>query len=206
LDTYLIVILSLYILKEGFEYFLQYLNLAHGKRCGLAVPDEFQGAIDEHLLKKAQEYEREKTRFSFVSSVFGNIVTIVFLFGGILNLYNACIVSLELSFILSGLIFALLLSYGNTILSIPFSLYSTFRIENKYGFNTMTPKLWIADLAKSLVLSTILASLLITVGLWLIESSPDFWWVWVWGFFLFSVCSSCMLRPMSSNLSSINSP
>jgi STE24 endopeptidase len=183
-SAFLIGILCLYLMKEGFEYLLLYLNLSHIKRCGLAIPEEFQGTIDEHLLKKAQEYEREKTRFGFFTSVFGNIVTIVFLFGGILNLYNAWVVSLDLSFILSGLIFALLLSYGNTILSIPFSLYSTFRIENKYGFNTMTPKLWIADFIKSLALSTILASLLITVGLWLIESSPDFWWVWVWGFFL----------------------
>jgi len=183
-SAFLTGILCLYLIKEGFEYLLLYLNLSHMKRCGLAVPDEFQGEIDERLLKKAQEYEREKIRFGFVSSVFGNIVTIVFLFGGILNLYNAWIASLGLSFILSGLVFAFLLSYGNTILSIPFSLYSTFRIENKYGFNTMTPKLWIADLAKSLVLSTILTSLLIAIGLWLIESSPDFWWVWVWGFFL----------------------
>ncbi|MCG2721718.1 MAG: M48 family metallopeptidase, partial [Thermodesulfovibrionales bacterium] len=180
----LIGILCLYVLREGFEYVLQYINLVHLKKHGMSVPSEFAGAIDEALLQKTREYEAEKTRFSFFSSLFGNIITIAFFFGGILNLYNLWIVSFNLSFILSGLVFALILSYANTVLSIPFSLYRTFRIENKYGFNTMTPKLWIADLAKSLVLSTILMSLLIIVGLWLIEASPNFWWIWVWGFFL----------------------
>jgi STE24 endopeptidase len=183
-SEFLISILCLYILREGFEYVLQYLNLVHLKRYGRSVPSEFAGAIDETLLQKTREYEAEKTRFSFFSSLFGNIITVAFFFGGILNLYNSWIVSFNLSFILGGLVFALLLSYANTVLSIPFSLYRTFRIEKKYGFNTMTPKLWIADLAKSLALSTVLMSLLVIVGLWLIEASPDFWWIWVWGFFL----------------------
>lgn len=181
---FLIGIFFLYILREGVEYLLQYLNLVHLKRHGTSVPSEFAGAIDEALLQKTREYEAEKTRFSFFSSIFGNVITISFFFGGILNIYNSWIVSFNLSFILSGLVFALILSYANTVLSIPFSLYRTFRIENRYGFNTMTPKLWIADLAKSLVLSSILMSLLIIVGLWLIETSPDFWWIWIWGFFL----------------------
>ena len=52
------------------------------KRSGLIIPAEFKGKIDENLLKKIQEYEAEKTRFSFVSSIFGNVTTVLFLFGG----------------------------------------------------------------------------------------------------------------------------
>ncbi|MDQ7786107.1 MAG: M48 family metallopeptidase [Thermodesulfovibrionales bacterium] len=184
MSAVLISILCLYLLREGFEYVLQYINLVHLKKHGMSVPSELMGTIDETLLQKTREYEAEKTRFSFFSSIFGNIITLAFFFGGILNLYNSWIVSFNLSFVLSGLVFALVLSYANTVFSIPFSLYRTFRIENKYGFNTMTPKLWIVDLAKSLILSTILMSLIIIVGLWLIEASPNFWWIWVWGFFL----------------------
>jgi STE24 endopeptidase len=151
---------------------------------GLSVPHELKGHIDGDLLKRIQEYEAEKTRFGFISSVFGNIVTVVFIFGGVLNIYNSWVAALNLLFIPAGLLFFLLLSAANTVLDIPFDLFSTFRIENKYGFNTMTLKLWIADFFKSLLLSLVLAGIMITAGFWIIQSSPDFWWIWVWGFFL----------------------
>ena len=153
-------------------------------RFGLSIPPEFEGKIDENLLKKTQEYEEEKTRFSFISSIFGNVITIIFIFGGLLNIYNSWIASLNRPFILTGILFLLILSYASTFLSIPFSLYSTFKIENKYGFNTTTPKLWLTDFLKSILVSTILMGIVALVGLWLIQSSPNYWWIWVWGFFL----------------------
>ena len=152
------------------------------KRRGSSVPPEFEGKIDEGFLKKAQGYEIEKSRFEIVSSLFSSIVLIVFLFGGFLNFYNSWIASLNLSFIVSGWLFFLLLSYAEDILSIPFSLYNTFKIENKYGFNTMTVKLWISDFLKSLVISTTLASLLLFSAFYLIQWSQDYWWLWVWCF------------------------
>ena len=154
------------------------------KEHGLSVPHELKGHIDEDLLKRIQEYEAEKTRFGFISSIFGNIVTVVFIFGGVLNLYNSWVAALNLLFIPAGLLFFLLLSAASTVLDIPFDLYGTFRIENKYGFNTMTLKLWMADFFKSLLLSSVLTGIMITAGFWIIQSSPDFWWIWVWGFFL----------------------
>jgi STE24 endopeptidase len=184
LNTYLILILCLYITKEAFEYLAEYLNLSHMIKSGTSVPPEFQGKADEAFMKRMQEYEGEKTRFSFISSLFGNIVTIAFIFGGILNNYNSWIASLNLPFLISGWTFFMLLSLVSELLSIPFSLYTTFRIENKYGFNTMTPGLWISDFMKSLVISLIILTLAIFAGLWLVQWSPFFWWFWVWGFFL----------------------
>ncbi len=153
-------------------------------RFGLLAPPEFEGKIDDWLLKKTQAYEAEKIRFGFISSIFGNAAAIIFFFGGLLNFYNSWVVSLNRPFILSGIIFFLLLSYASALLSIPFSLHSTFKIEKRYGFNTMTPELWLTDFLKSLLLSTILTGVLVSVGLWLIQSSPDHWWIWVWVFFL----------------------
>lgn len=153
-------------------------------RFGLSIPPEFEGKIDENLLKKTQEYEEEKTRFSFISSIFGNVITIIFIFGGLLNIYNSWIASLNWTFILTGILFLLILSYASTFFSIPFSLYSTFKIENKYGFNTTTPKLWLTDFLKSILVSTVLMGIVALVALWLIQSSPNYWWIWVWGFFL----------------------
>jgi len=181
------VFFCLYVLKEAFEYYVQYLNLTH-MRLNASVPPEFTGVVNTELLKKMQAYEAEKTRFGTIESLFGNVVTIIFIFGGLLNGYNSWITSLNLSFIISGWLFFLLLSYAGEFVGIPFSLYRTFSIENKYGFNTMTFKLWLSDFVKSLVISAIMLSIVLFAGLWLISWSPEHWWLWVWGFlFVFSI-------------------
>ena len=184
MEIYLLIIFLSYLLVVFFGYYLKALNLRHLKKYGADIPPEFEGYINAELLKKTRDYTVENNRFSFVKSVFDNIILLVFLFGGLLNIYNSWILSLNWNFILSGLAFFLFLTYAETIISIPFSLYNTFNIENKYGFNTMTPRLWIIDFLKSVMLSTMLMGIIISVSLWLISASPDYWWLWVWGFFL----------------------
>lgn len=180
---YLIIILTAYLLITAFGYLLDYLNLSNLKKYGSVIPPEFEGKIDQELLTKTRNYTVEKTQFGFISSGFDNIILLLFLFGGILNAYNSWVASMQMNFILSGLAFFLLLTYAQTIISTPFSLYSTFRIEKKYGFNTMTMKLWIIDFIKSLLLSTVLMGILLSVGLLLIQKSPELWWFYLWCFF-----------------------
>jgi STE24 endopeptidase len=184
MNNYLLIIFSGYLVTVLFGYYLRVLNLKYLKKFGATIPLEFEGYIDKELLRKTRDYTVENSRFSIIESVFDNIALLVFLFSGLLNKYNSWILSFNWNFVISGLAFFLLLIYAENFLSIPFSLYSTFKIENKYGFNTMTPKLWISDFLKSILLSTILMGILISVGLWLVSFSPDYWWLWVWGFFL----------------------
>jgi STE24 endopeptidase len=183
MDGYLLTIIVAYFLLISFGYWLDFLNFSHLKKYGSVIPSEFEGQIDQALLSKTKDYNVEHTKFDFISSVFNNIVFILFILV-LLNMYNSWILSLDYSFILSGIIFFLLLTYAETIVSLPFSLYSTFRIENRYGFNTMTLKLWVTDTIKSLIISTLLMALLIAAGLFLIQKSTDLWWLWVWCFFL----------------------
>ncbi len=184
MQKYILLLFFSYLLVQGLEYWLKIINLRHTKKHGMNIPAMFKGYIDESLLKKIHAYTVEKSFFSFFKSLFGNAVLLIFLFGGLLNIYNAWISSLNLSFIYSGLLFFLLISYGSTFLSIPFSLYDTFKIENKYGFNTTTIRLWVTDFLKSLLISTILISIMVSVALLLIQSSPHFWWIWIWVFYL----------------------
>jgi len=184
MNNYALVILLGYLLVVFLTYGLKYLNLRHLRRHGLEIPPGFENIIDEQTLKKSMAYTIEYVRFGFLTSILFTIMLIVFLYGGVLNLYNSWIVSLDLGFILSGVLFFLVLSYSNTIISIPFDLYSTFRIEKKYDFNTQTIGLWMVDLIKSFILSTILVGALLVGMFWLIKSSPNWWWLWVWGFFL----------------------
>ncbi|MBI4842808.1 MAG: M48 family metallopeptidase [Nitrospirae bacterium] len=180
---YLIIIIIAYLLVTAFGYLLDYLNLSNLKKYGSLIPHEFEGKIDQELLIKTRNYTVEKTKFGFISSIFDNIILLLFLFGGILNIYNSWVASMQMHFILSGLAFFLLLTYAQTIISTPFSLYGTFKIERKYGFNTMTMKLWIIDFIKSLMLSTVLMGILLSVGLLLIQKSPELWWFYLWCFF-----------------------
>lgn len=184
MEKYLIIILVIYILTVISGYWLKYLNLSYLKRLGGSIPNEFKGHIDQAMLNKTRDYVIENTRFGFISSLFHTLVLLFFLFGNLLNAYNSWIVSLKLPFIPSGLVFFFTLLYAEMLLSIPFNLYHTFKIENKYGFTTTTLRLWIIDLIKSLIISTILLAAVTFVGLLLIQSSPDLWWLWVWCLFL----------------------
>ncbi|RJQ55040.1 MAG: M48 family peptidase [Nitrospiraceae bacterium] len=183
MNTYLVAVLAAYLLVAAFDYWLDYLNLSHLKRFGSVVPPEFEGRIDQGLLGRTRDYHIEHARFDFVHSIFNNIIHLLFILA-LLDIYNSWTVSLGLPFIVTGLLFFLLLTFAETVISIPFSLYSTFKIENKYGFNTMTFKLWLTDAVKSLLISTVLMSLVIVTGLFIVQKSPDFWWLWIWCFFL----------------------
>jgi STE24 endopeptidase len=181
-------ILLAYILIQCASYYLDFINIKHMKQKGLVIPPGFEGYIDETLLKKTHEYTIEHNTVGLVESVFSNIITLVFLYGGLLALYSSWISSLSASFIIQGILFFLILSYAGSLLSIPFGLYNTFKIENKYGFNTMTMKLWITDFLKSTLISTVLMGIVTVCGLWIIQKSPDRWWLYVWSFFfVFSI-------------------
>lgn len=183
-----IIALLAFIVVVFARYFLKYLNIKHLKKYGNQIPPEFEGHIDANTLEKTMAYTIENARFGYITSLFSNIILIIFLFGGILNWYNSWLAGFEFHFIIHGILFFFIISVINTIISIPFDLYDTFKIENKYGFNTQTPKLWIIDFFKSIIISFILFSLMGSGIFWIIQSSPNWWWLYAWGFiFVFSL-------------------
>lgn len=178
------LLLIVYIVILCIRYWLSWLNRAYLKEHGQAVPPEFQGIIDPDHLKQITNYTLENSRFGIIESVISNVLVVVFLFGGLLAYYDRWVNSLTGSFIGRGVIFALFLFYIETIIGLPFSLYRNFKIENRYGFNTMTMRLWATDLLKSLGIATVLSSAVVFVALALIQASPHWWWLWVWAFLL----------------------
>jgi STE24 endopeptidase len=173
---------GLFAAITAFTYWLRHINLQHLKMNGAKVPEEFEGAIDEEKLRTSTAYTFDSSRLGLWESLFDNALLIFFLFGGLLAVYDRFIVSLGVSTIVSGIFFFLLLTWVQTLLGIPFDLYSTFRIEARYGFNTTTTKLWIFDLVKSQAIGAVLLAFLTGVVFWLIQWSPQQWWLWVWGF------------------------
>jgi STE24 endopeptidase len=176
-------LLIAYLVTVAAGYILSALNITHLKRHGSIVPPGFEGSIDPDTLARTSAYTLEKNRLGLVDSVIDNIILIVFIFGGLLALYDGWIATLTCSFVMGGILFFIILAIVQSILGIPVSLFDTFRIENRYGFNTMTVRMWLADLAKSMLVSLVLLSLVTSGGLALVRMSPDLWWLWVWGFF-----------------------
>ena len=177
-----LALLCLFAATTFFTYWLRYINLQHLKKQGATVPDGFSGAIDAAQLKKSSAYTCDSSRLGLWDSLFDNVILVVFLFGGGLVFYDHFIAGLGKGFILYALLFFLLLSWGSTVLGIPFDLYGTFRIEARYGFNTTTVRLWLSDFLKSQAIGTVLLVALLGVVFRLIEWSPLNWWLWVWAF------------------------
>lgn len=182
-----VLLCAAYLLVMGFGWWLRFINLRHLRQHAGEVPAGFDEALDPETLRKAARYTVEQSTLSLWESAFDTIILLLFLFGGLLPAYDAWISSVTDSFVIGNLLFLLILSLAHSLLSIPFSLYGTFRIENRFGFNRMTIGLWISDFIKSSVIGLVISAVLGAGALALVAWSPGYWWLWVWC--LFAVAS-----------------
>ncbi len=176
----LIVFLVAFAASSVFRLLLTYMNVSHLRRYGHDVPEVFQGEIDEATLARMTAYTADSYRFGALAHFFDDAVTLLVLLSGFLPLLVAIVLSWNLHFILSGLIFFGALALLSGILDIPFSLYSTFVIEKRYGFSTITARLWITDLVKGFLISAVLLEILLGAILALVYYADHTWWLWAW--------------------------
>ncbi|MDF1552515.1 MAG: M48 family metallopeptidase [Deferrisomatales bacterium] len=162
---------------------LRRLNLRHLQRRGHTVPPGFEAAVDAQQLARSREYTLANARVDLAESLVGSAVLLGFLFGGGLELYDRWVLALVPGPVLAGVLFLLGLHWAQTLLGVPFGLTRTFGVEARYGFNRTTPRLWLADLAKSELVGVVLLSILAGAILGLLQASPRWWWLWAWGFF-----------------------
>jgi len=172
----------LFIIVLLVRFILRQLNIRHLRQHGHKVPPGFESAIDAETLAKTSDYTLAKDKVAAVESAVGTMLFGLFLFTPLLPWYDRFIQSFGFHFILQGLVFFLLLGLVQGIVDIPFSLYRSFVVEEKFGFNTMTFRLWLTDLLKGVVLSLILGGILLGGVFALIHFSPQWWWFWAWGF------------------------
>ena len=140
------VLLIVYLAVEAAGQYLAILNLNHLAKHGAEVPPGFENHVDSPTLIKIRNYTVEHGRVDRIAAVVSMAVTIVFLFGGLLNWLNSLIAEQNWSPGVSGVMFFLVIIYGETLINIPFSLYNTFSIEKRFGFTNQTPALWVKDL------------------------------------------------------------
>jgi STE24 endopeptidase len=184
LEHLLLALLIMYLAVEAAEQFLAIINLKYLARHGAEVPPGFEKHVDSSTLMRIRDYTVEHGRLDRIAAVVSMVVTILFLFGGLLNWLNSFIAGQGFAPVVSGVIFFMALIYGETLISMPFSLYKTFSIEKRFGFTNQTLTLWVKDLVKSLFLNTLLLGFLLYVLLWLVMALPDLWWLAGWIFML----------------------
>ncbi len=144
------------------------------------LPKTFSDVYDADRYDRSQRYLKVTTRMGVVTSSVDLVLLLIFWFFGGFGLLDTFVRNASPSTILSGLLFIGILSGLQFILSLPFSIYSTFVIEEKFGFNKTTPKIFILDLIKSIVLSVILGSALLSLIFWFFESAGSLAWVLCW--------------------------
>jgi STE24 endopeptidase len=163
---------------------LKWLNFRHQEREGTSVPPELAGTIDADKLRRIADYTRDRARFSMVSELVRDVGLGLFLFSGLFGVYDRMVTTLPVSPLVGRLLFFVLLVLGSSVLSIPFSLYSTFRIEARHGFNRMSLPLFWSDWIKGTLLSLVFVTALSAGAFWLVGAAPERWWLYVWGLFV----------------------
>ena len=179
-NALLTAFLAFFVFRASFKVILALINFYHLRRYGDRVPRVFKGFIDREKLSTIAAYTADAARFGIVESLFDQALLVVILLSGFLPWLTSKIVSWNMGFIGGGLAFFALIALITTLFDIPFNLYSTFVIEERYGFNTRTKRLWLLDWIKGLVVSGILGGLIILFLLLLVSYAGDAWWFFAW--------------------------
>lgn len=160
------------------------LNISNMQKHFQKVPEQFKGIINLEDHQKAQEYTTLKNKLNIFSIVFHGVVLLAWLKTDALNWLITYATSSTESAVWQGIIFLIAFSIINSIISLPESLFSTFYIEEKFGFNKMNPSLFVKDLAKQFLVSMIIGVPFIYVVLTILYSLGENWWFYTWVFII----------------------
>ena len=179
-NALLILYLSIFIFRSLFQAALNILNINHLNQHGNEVPRAFRNAVDKDKFSIMAKYTSDSTKFEIISQVSDQILMLLILLSGFLpwlvELINTCCSG----FISGGLLFFAALAFISILFDVPFSLYHTFVIEERYGFNTKNVRLWILDWFKGIALSITLGGIFLFFLLLLLRYMENYWWFFAW--------------------------
>jgi len=177
MDTALIIALI-----AGFclQYALVRRHVAHIAAHRDAVPPAFAGHIPLDAHQKAADYTRAKVRLGLVDFVFSAGLVLLWTVGGMLDALDRLWSGFETSALWSGVGVVISFIVISALLDLPLSWYRTFRLEQRFGFNRMTLRLFIVDLLKQGALLAVIGVPLISLVIWTMLKSGDHWWFLLW--------------------------
>lgn len=162
-NTIFLIIIVIIVFDFLFEKFLDYLNIKNLKD---ELPIELKDIYDSEKYKKSQQYERISIKFSLITSLFSLFIILVMLFGGGFAFLDEFVREVSDNIYLKTLLFFGIMGIAFDIVSIPFQIYGTFVIEEKFGFNKTTMKTFILDKLKSWAISILIGGGLLSFILW----------------------------------------
>ncbi len=172
------IFIALILIKFLLETYLKIRNLKSIDNNKESVPPRFKDVVTEEEYKKSILYNTDRIKFQIFTALFGSIVLIVFTIGGLLNYLTQVVMDLTQSNVLGAVLLGLLLIIVEEIISIPISIYSTFVIEERHGFNKTTRKTFVTDIFKGLLISGTISSILYATVIFIIISAGDLWWIY----------------------------
>jgi STE24 endopeptidase len=182
-NTYLIAYICIYLTSFAVYMTIEGINLAYLKKFGQKVPVAFDGMIDEKELQKISRYTEDNIRFKLVQTSISKIIFLYIILSGILPWLAQSLA--QMNVIIAGLIFFAIIGLAEVLMGLPFDYYHSFVLEETYGFNTKTLKIWLVDLVKSMVVLIILGAFLLSSLLLMVAYAGPSWWIWAW--IIFSV-------------------
>ena len=177
MNIYLLLILIILLGNYILNLVIELLNAASAKG---KLPAEFQGWYDSQKYKKSQDYLKENTHFKIIQATIMLLVVLFLILSGGFNFIDKLARGFGLAPIPTGLVFAGVLFFGLQLIEIPFSLYHTFVIEEKYGFNRTAPKTFILDILKGWLLALIIGGVVFAAIIWFFTKTGSWAWVWCW--------------------------
>lgn len=172
-----LVIIGIIVFDFIVERVLQYLNISWRNK---PIPAELDGIYDEEKYKKQQDYSKANSKFSVISSTFSFILILTFLLFNGFAWLNEILAQYFENELWLGLSFFGTLYIVSDLLSMPFSIYDTFVIEQKFGFNKTSPKTFIFDKLKGYLLSVILGGGLYAIVFKFYEQAGSMFWIYGW--------------------------
>ena len=172
------IFIALILIKFLLETYLKIRNLKSIDNNKDSVPPRFKDVITEEEYKKSILYNTDRIKFQIFTALFGSVVLVIFTIGGLLNYLTQVVMDMTSSNVLGAVLLGLLLIIVEEIISIPISIYSTFVIEERHGFNKTTRKTFVTDIFKGLLISGAISSILYATVIFIIISAGDLWWIY----------------------------
>ncbi|WP_435318939.1 M48 family metallopeptidase [Haloarchaeobius sp. TZWSO28] len=192
---YHVLFVVLLVGTEAFFTLLSLLNVRYGAATARAESEWMHETLGVDDLDAVLDYQRARTGLSLVSTWVALGFLLVALYTGLISDVVAALAASGLSELAQGVVFVALLLLAGQLVNIPFDLYSTFVVEEQFGFNNQTPKLWVKDLAIGTVVSTLIVSLLAGAVLWFVSALPTYWPAAAWALVVAFSLAMLVIKP-----------
>ena len=177
----LLLFVIFFLAELALDSVLDWLNLVHVRRSSSAVPRPFVGAVDADTYARSVAYTLSRGRFGLLSSGVSSAILLAIVLTGFLGVVQQLTDPLPIHPYLRGVLFIGVVSLLFWVLQLPLSLYSTFSIEARFGFNKTTPRLYVVDTLKGFALGAVIGVPVLLGLFWFMDRTGGLWWVWAFG-------------------------